>query len=391
MLFSSLLALQRQRLVLLAAALGIATGHAMATSPTDAIRQALQAGQLDQASKLVQQEKQASPRDPQIRFFEGVVLAQQGQTDKAIESFRKLIESNPEVVEAHNNLGVLYASKGWLEDARKALEAGMHANASVATLHRNLGDVQSQLAKQSYAKALQVDSKARSSAPQLSLLGSVEPLQAGQVPRSASAISTVAGLTPTTSTPAAATAGPASAAAHGSKPQVAKAEIPGPASASSAPSRAAPTPSPNVPAPAPSSASSPAPVVQPDRPQTATPSKPSHTETAETDAIRSAVMTWAKAWSRKDMEHYFDAYAASFVPSERLSRSKWEAERRLRILSKKSISVEVRQFKVTVEGKTATVQFQQIYSSDNFTGNSRKTLEMVKQGGHWLIARETVN
>ena len=91
------------------------------------------------------------------------------------------------------------------------------------------------------------------------------------------------------------------------------------------------------------------------------------------------------------MDHYFDAYAASFVPSDRLSRSKWEAERRLRILSKKSISVEVRQLKATVEGKTATVQFQQIYSSDNFTGNSRKTLEMVKQGGHWLIARETVN
>ena len=102
-------------------------------------------------------------------------------------------------------------------------------------------------------------------------------------------------------------------------------------------------------------------------------------------------MAWAKAWSRKDVDDYLQAYAGSFVPPEGLSRSKWEAERKLRIVSKKSISVEVRQLKVTVEDKTATVQFQQIYSSDNFTGNSRKTLEMVRLGERWLIARERVN
>ncbi|MFM8864728.1 MAG: YybH family protein, partial [Limnohabitans sp.] len=103
------------------------------------------------------------------------------------------------------------------------------------------------------------------------------------------------------------------------------------------------------------------------------------------------VLAWAKAWSRKDMDDYLQAYAGSFVPPEGQSRSKWEAERKLRIVSKKSISVEVRQLKVTVEDKTATVQFQQIYSSDNFAGNSRKTLEMVRQGDRWLIARERVN
>ncbi len=102
-------------------------------------------------------------------------------------------------------------------------------------------------------------------------------------------------------------------------------------------------------------------------------------------------MAWAKAWSRKDVDDYLQAYASSFVPPEGLSRSKWEAERKLRIVSKKSITVEVRQLKVTVEDKTATVQFQQIYNSDNFTGNSRKTLEMVRQGERWLIARERVN
>ena len=120
--------------------------------------------------------------------------------------------------------------------------------------------------------------------------------------------------------------------------------------------------------------------------------KPDSTvDAAEVDAIRSAVQAWAKAWSRKDMDRYLEAYAGNFVPSDHQPKSKWEADRRLRILSKKNISVEIRQLKVAVDGKTATAQFQQIYTSDNFTGNSRKTLDMVKHGSRWLIARETVN
>jgi len=173
MLYYSIFGLTRPRCMALAVAAATACGPALSASSADNIRQAMQSGQLELAYKLVQQERQLSPRDVHIRFLEGVVLAQQGQTDKAIDSFSKLVETNPEIVEAHNNLGVLYASKGRLEEARKALEAGMHANASVAALHRNLGDVQSQLAKQTYAKALQVDSKSRQAIPQLSLLGSM--------------------------------------------------------------------------------------------------------------------------------------------------------------------------------------------------------------------------
>ena len=364
----------------LAAWCATVAGSALSASPADAIRQALQGGQLELASKLVQQERLNTPRDVQIRFLEGVVQAQQGQTDKAIESFRKLVESNPEIVEAHNNLGVLYASKGRLDDARKALEAGMHANASYAALHRNLGDVQSQLAKQTYAKALQVDSKSRSAVPQLSLLGSIGAQLPAQAPASASAALAAPASAPVPSTPPASAVTPA-APVQPPKTPASKPEAMAPAS--SAASRPASAPAAPAPALKPESEKSEA--------KTTPSTKPDRTDAAEVDAIRSAVQAWAKAWSRKDMDHYLEAYAGSFVPSERQSRSKWEADRRLRILSKKSISVEVRQLKVTVDGKTATAQFQQIYTSDNFTGNSRKTLDMVKQGGRWLIARETVN
>lgn len=374
---------RHQGLLWVAAWCAFAAGNTWGASPADAIRQALQAGQLELASKLVQQERQNAPRDVQIRFLEGVILAQQGQADKAIESFRKLVESNPEIVEVHNNLGVLYASKGRLDDARKALEAGMHANASYAALHRNLGDVQSQLAKQTYAKALQVDSKSRSAVPQLSLLGSIGQQPTVQAPVSAPAVVAVPAASTTASSATVVASTTPRAPILPPKTQASKPEAM--ASAASAAVRPA-----SVPA-----APLPAPVIKPEAEKEqarATPNtKPDHTDTAEVDAIRNAVQAWAKAWSRKDMDHYLEAYAGSFVPSDRQSRSKWEADRRLRILSKKSISVEVRQLKVTVDGKTATAQFQQIYTSDNFTGNSRKTLDMVKQGSRWLIARETVN
>ncbi|MBP8150314.1 MAG: tetratricopeptide repeat protein, partial [Limnohabitans sp.] len=139
----------------------------------DAIKKALQAGQLDLAAKLVQQERERSPKDVQMRFMEGVIQAQQGQTDKAIETFKSITQSHPELSEAYNNLGVLYAAKGRLEESRSYLEKALQTHPSYAAAHRNLSDVHSQLAKQSYAKALQVDPKVKSAPPQLTLLGSI--------------------------------------------------------------------------------------------------------------------------------------------------------------------------------------------------------------------------
>jgi hypothetical protein len=75
-----------------------------------------------------------------------------------------------------------------------------------------------------------------------------------------------------------------------------------------------------------------------------------------------------------------------------MSRAKWESDRRVRIVSKKTISVDINNLKLELApGNKAIARFQQVYESDNFKGNSHKTLEMVKQGDRWLISRETVN
>jgi tetratricopeptide (TPR) repeat protein len=201
-----------------------------ALTPQDTIKQAIQAGQLDQALKLVQQERQANPKEVQFQFMEGVIQAQQGQADKAIETFKKITETHPELSEAYNNLGVLFAAKGRLEESRNYLEKALQTHPSYAAAHRNLSDVHSQLAKQSYAKALQADPKTKVSAPQLTLLGSIghdkrspgsasgTPAPVTEMPKPAAQIA-AAPATPPAAPVAAPVVSPAAAPAVATTPQ----------------------------------------------------------------------------------------------------------------------------------------------------------------------------
>lgn len=355
-----------------------------ALSPQDNIKQAIQAGQLEQALKLVQQERQAAPKDVQLRFLEGVIQAQQGQTDKAIETFKKLTESNPDLSEAYNNLGVLYASKGKLEESRANLEKALLTHPSYAAAHRNLSDIQSQLAKQTYAKALQVDSKVKNNTPQLTLLGSMDPSKRAP----AQALAPVAPAAPPMAPTAPQTPAPTPATDAAKVTAVAPVVAPQSATAAAAPASTKPITA------APATAVTPAPAapaVAAPKPEPKKEDAQQKQAKADNTDIRNAVLAWAKAWSQKDMNRYLGAYASSFTPPDKMSRAKWESDRRARIVSKKTISVDVNNFKVEATGNKATARFQQIYESDNFKGNSHKTLELVKQGDHWLITRETVN
>jgi len=323
-----------------------------ANNNLDAIKQSIQSGQLDQALRSVQQERQTAPKDVQVQFLEGVILAQQGQHDRAIEAFKKMTEAYPDLPEPYNNLGVLYASKGRLEEARAAFDKAILTHASYAAAHKNLSDVQAQLTRQSYARALQVDPKVKAAAAQLTLLGAIttERSDISKIP------------------------GPAVRPATSNNPVLSElAETPSKGGASSP--KENPAPSIKVP------------VKEPAITASAKPEEPN----PEIEPIKSAVQSWAQSWSRKDMKKYFAAYASNFAPPDNMTRAEWESERELRIVSKKKIQVAVSHFKIDIQGNKAKVNFSQVYESDNFKGNSRKSLELTKQGGHWLITRETVN
>ncbi|MBK0392958.1 YybH family protein [Ramlibacter algicola] len=319
------------------------------------VTQLLRQGKQAEAMAKVDQFLAAKPRDPQMRFIKGVLLTEQGKTQDAINTFVKLTEDYPELPEPYNNLAVLYAGQSQFDKARAALEMAIRTNPSYSTAHENLGDVYAKLASQAYSKALQLDGANTAVPPKLALIRELfSPGQRGARPQAAA--------------PA-----PAPAAAPTT---VAKAPAP-PAAPAPAPT-AAPAPAPTAKAPAPAAAAAPAAPA----PQAAAAGNPGR-------EVEAAVQAWATAWSSKDMAAYLGAYGKDFDPPGKQSRKAWEEERKSRIVGKSRITVKLSDIAVNVHGDKATAKFKQAYSADALNVSSRKTLELHKVDGRWMIVRES--
>jgi len=115
------------------------------------------AGQTSEAFGRLDKLLAAKPRDPQLRFQKGVMLAETLRRAEAAGIFNQLIVDYPEMPEPYNNLAVIYAAQGDYDKARASLEAAVRANPSYAVAQQNLGDIYAQLARSAYSRALQLD------------------------------------------------------------------------------------------------------------------------------------------------------------------------------------------------------------------------------------------
>ena len=342
------------------------TSHA---SARDEIVKSLRDGQLAQAAKLVAAERKSNPKDIDTWFLEGVVQAQSGQTDKAIATFTQITHAHPQHAESFNNLGVLAAAKGQLSDARTYFEKALRTNPSYAAVHKNLGDVNSQLAKSAYSKALRVDANNKSTSVQLSMLAATSSYALSETPAPVTApvnpptpskvVEPVMPIVTSVVTPVVTTVTPTTMPTNTVV-----------TTASAAKPAAQPT----------SAAKAPPVQVSKDTPTS---------DHADRQQVEEALRTWAKAWSKKDMVQYLAAYSDDFDPPGKMSRKTWEQERRIRIVGKRTIRVDLSQFRIRVKGEQAQAQFVQQYDSDSFKGRSTKTLSLVKEKGRWLISSET--
>jgi tetratricopeptide (TPR) repeat protein len=339
----------------------------------------VRAGQYAEALSKADAFLARNPRDAQMRFMKGVILAEQNKSNEAISVFTKLTEDYPSLPEPYNNLAVLHAAAGQYDKARAALEAAIRTNPSYATAYENLGDVHAKLASQAYDKALQLDSGNTAAKSKLTLVknlvGNGTGLNGGAQAKAPAPSPAPAPVT------------------------IAKAPDPTPAPAAAPVRQAAPSPAPApVAAPAstpvPTAAPTPAPTPAPVAAKTAKPepkaeAKPSRAADAEDDDVLAAVNNWAKAWSNQDVKAYLGHYGSEFQAPNGQSRKAWEEDRRSRISGKGRINVRVESPQVSVNGNTATVKFRQVYSSDRLSANTRKTLVMVKHGGKWQIKQES--
>jgi tetratricopeptide (TPR) repeat protein len=341
------------------------------------------------------------PRDAQMRFVKGLILAEQNKSAEAIAIFSKLTEDFPDLPEPYNNLAVLYAANGQYDKARTTLDMAIRTNPTYATALENLGDIYAKLASQAYDKALQIDPGSNVPQPKLTLVRTLSGnITGGTIPKLASA--NTANSKP--SAPAVPAVVPTPAPAPEVKPK------PEPK-----PEPAAPVEKPK-PAEKPVEKPTPKPVEKPiekpvekpvEKPAEKPVEKPAKADKAaekaaekaakaaesareekDKTAVLAAVNNWAKAWSDLDVKSYLAAYGNDFQTPKGESRKEWADERRARIEEKGHITVKVEAPQVAIKNDTATVRFRQIYNSNRLTVNSRKTLILTKQGNKWLIKQE---
>lgn len=345
--------------------LGASLAPAFANSVQEA-EQLLRQKQPQQALEKIDAFLAQKPRDPQGRFFKGLILTELGKIPEATSVFQKLTEDYPELPEPYNNLAVLYAQQKQYDKAKTALEMAIRTHPSYAVAHENLGDIYARMATQAYDRALQLDSSNAGAQSKLNLIREMVSNGArGQTRPSALA-------------------------------QVAPSPLP-PVAAAPAPSAKPATPAPQAAAPA-AAPAKPAPTTaQPTAPQAA-PSLPvkAAVQVPPSDALPEAELSrtvedWAAAWSRKDVKGYLGHYAADFKVPDGKSRSAWESDRRVRIEKPGAIEVKVENVKVRPAGADrADVSFRQHYRSVGLKTSATKTLTLVKRDGRWLIQQERV-
>jgi Flp pilus assembly protein TadD len=147
--------------------------HAATAEEVSEVNRLHQSGESTRALALADKLLAARPKDAQVRFLKGVILAETQRGAEATDIFQALTQDFPELAEPYNNLATLYAARGEYEAARTALEQALRSNPSYATAHENLGDVYSVLASRSYARALSLEP---SNPPLTAKLGLVKQL-----------------------------------------------------------------------------------------------------------------------------------------------------------------------------------------------------------------------
>jgi len=356
--------LKKSLLVLAVLLSQVALSHSTFAGQTNVelreINQLSEQGNQAAALERVNNYLSANPKNAEAMFMRGVILVELGKRDEAIKSFTELTEKYPNLPEPYNNLAVLYADQGQYDKARKALESAIKTHPSYATAHENLGDIYARLASEAYDKALKLDT---SNSRAQSKLAMITDLFGGK--------RTVARTTATVPPAAAPLVTPPANTAPVNPP-------------AAPPSAAQPSTPPTVTPPVVAETKKPA-VVE-SKPVEAKPAT-DHQERIVLDAVNA----WADAWAAQNVDKYLDSYAKDFKTPAGESRKQWESTRRDRVSRPSKISVKLSNLAVKVESDSAAkVTFRQAYKATGLDANSNKTLNLVKEGGRWLIQQERV-
>ncbi len=332
------------------------------------IRALIKADRLPEAASAIAIQLQQRP-DSELQFLQCVVQANQKQVPQAIGCFTALVKLHPDMVEAYNNLGVLHASLGRHEEAKQWFDNGLRRVPALWTVHQNILNLQADLSRKAYSRALQMEVPVREPQAKLSFLAATSSvLLASTATQDIKAASQSGTKVPVQAPSSAPVQSPSSA------PVTATAPV-----QPVLPPRLATTPAP--------AAAGAMLSVKPTSPASISPEVKLDENHVQ---VQQAVEAWAKAWSDKNLSSYFGAYSSRFTPGKGVAHADWKVERTARIAGRQFIRVAVSNVTFEKKSPNITVRLTQTYESDNLLSSNRKRLDFALEDGRWKIVRETV-
>ena len=109
------------------------------------------------------------------------------------------------------------------------------------------------------------------------------------------------------------------------------------------------------------------------------------------DKITASLKQWADAWSRQDLDAYFNSYVKDYRPRAGTAHLRWRKLRETRIVNPEFINIRVSNLSIKKQdNNNATLTFEQHYQSNLLNSVVVKKLELYKTEAGWKIKSERV-
>ncbi|MFC1815417.1 hypothetical protein ACFL0M_05605 [Thermodesulfobacteriota bacterium] len=103
--------------------------------------------------------------------------------------------------------------------------------------------------------------------------------------------------------------------------------------------------------------------------------------------VRTVIFSWVKTWQDKNIDGYMSFYSSSFRSGD-LDYKGWWAKKSKLFQRPGTISLQILDLWVVVEGKHAGASFVQRYQDAYHSDFGEKIINLIKLNGNWQIVME---
>ncbi len=312
-------------------------------------KQAMQAGRYAQALETLESLVKKEQDNYEAWFLFGVAQVHEQKDHQAIEAFRHVIQLRPNLAEPHNNLAAVYNNLGDTQAAIQELETALEKRPNYTVAEENLADLHIKLALKYYRDSLKHGANSAIEQRYARLLRVRNPAADTQDTAPVQQAKKVADA-PVVKQPVVMP-----------KPDAEKSTATNPEKAEKQP---------------------------------VDETMSSIAEDKSITGVLDALEAWRKAWSAKNLDAYFNAYAKDFKPDARFdSIAAWQAYKKRVIQNKTFIDVQFEKVEVDIPASRdiARIHALQHFRSNSYTGDNKKTITMKYTPQGWKITAEASN